>query len=84
MLPDNSTTLDCVAIGLRCQVTAVHGTDLLARRLLEMGVIEGEEIEVLARAPLGDPVEIRLLDSSLSLRNIEARRIHVALIGNNS
>jgi ferrous iron transport protein A len=81
MVPEISTTLDCVPIGTRCLVTAIEGIDLLARRLLEMGVMEGEEIEVLARAPLGDPMEIRLLDSSLSLRNIEARRIHVAPIG---
>ncbi|NBU76391.1 MAG: ferrous iron transport protein A [Planctomycetes bacterium] len=81
MVPEIPTTLDCVPLGARCLVTAIDGIDQLARKLLEMGVIEGEEIEVIARAPLGDPMEIRLLDSSLSLRNVEARRIHVTLIG---
>ena len=76
MVPEIPTTLDCVPLGARCLVTAIDGIELL-----EMGVIEGEEIEVIARAPLGDPMEIRLLDSSLSLRNVEARRIHVTLIG---
>ncbi len=81
MFPEIPTTLDCVPLGARCLVIAIDGIDHLARKLLEMGVIEGEEIEVIARAPLGDPMEIRLLDSSLSLRNVEARRIHVTLIG---
>ena len=47
------------------------------QRLLEMGLLEGEEIEVLGFAPLGDPMEIRLRDYRLSLRRSEAARITV-------
>ena len=36
--------------------------------LMEMGLLEGEEIEVIGFAPLGDPIEIRLRDYRLSLR----------------
>ena len=50
---------------------------LILQRLLEMGLLEGEEIEVLAFAPLGDPVEIRLRDYRLSLRRSEAARVQV-------
>jgi ferrous iron transport protein A len=46
---------------------------------MEMGLFEGEEVEVLALAPLGDPLEIRLGDSRLSLRRGEAARIAVLL-----
>jgi Fe2+ transport system protein FeoA len=46
---------------------------------MEMGLFEGEEVEVVALAPLGDPLEIRLGDSRLSLRRGEAARIHVLL-----
>jgi Fe2+ transport system protein FeoA len=42
-----------------------------------MGLLEGEEIEVLGYAPLGDPMEIRLRDYRLSLRRNEARLIEV-------
>lgn len=66
--------------GQRGQVSALAGSDGLVQRLMEMGLFEGEEIEVLAWAPLGDPVEIRLGDSRLSLRRAEAARVQVILL----
>jgi Fe2+ transport system protein FeoA len=44
---------------------------------MELGVLEGEEVEVVAYAPLGDPIEIRLGDSRLSLRRREAAGIEI-------
>ena len=37
-------------------------------------MFEGEEVEVLGFAPLGDPMEIRLRDYRLSLRQSEPPR----------
>ena len=71
------TTLDQLGFGQRCRVETMHGTDALAQRLYEMGLFEGEEVEVLGFAPLGDPMEIRLRDYRLSLRRTEAARITV-------
>ena len=59
----------------------IAGTDNLLQRLLEMGLLEGEEIEVLNIAPLGDPVEIRIRDYRLSLRRNEAARVSVSIDG---
>ncbi len=56
----------------------MHGSDGLAQRLYEMGFLEGEEVEVIGFAPLGDPMEIRLRDYRLSLRRTEAARITVS------
>jgi Fe2+ transport system protein FeoA len=47
-------------------------------RLMEMGLIEGARVEVLGRAPLGDPLHIRLGDYELSLRCEEAELIDIA------
>jgi Fe2+ transport system protein FeoA len=58
-------------------IESVEGDDALGQRLQEMGLLEGEEIVVLAIAPLGDPIEIRVRDSRLSLRRSEAGRIGV-------
>ena len=46
--------------------------------VLEMGLLEGEEVEVVGFAPLGDPIEIRLPDYRLSLRRTEAARVAVS------
>jgi ferrous iron transport protein A len=70
-------SLDQLQRGQRATVTALAGDDGIVQRLLEMGLFEGEEIEVLGFAPLGDPMEIRLRDYRLSLRRSEAARVSV-------
>jgi ferrous iron transport protein A len=74
-------SLDQLQPGQRGRVSTLAGNDGLVQRLMEMGLFEGEEIEVLALAPLGDPIEIRLGDSRLSLRRREAARVQVRLLG---
>ncbi len=73
-------SLDQLRIGQRARILAVAGTDSLAQRLLEMGLLEGDELEVVGLAPMGDPLEIRLRDYRLSLRRTEAARIQVAIL----
>ncbi len=73
-------SLDQLVVGQRGQVAEVLGDDALVQRLMEMGLLEGEELEIIGFAPLGDPVEIRLRDYRLSLRRNEAARIRVTLL----
>ena len=70
-------SLDQLRAGQRGRVVALAGGDALVQRLLEMGLYEGEEVEVVGFAPLGDPLEIRLGNSRLSLRRAEAAGIEV-------
>ncbi|MBI3863591.1 MAG: ferrous iron transport protein A [Planctomycetia bacterium] len=63
--------------GDRARITAVSGEDAVAARLMEMGLVEGREIENLGAAPLGDPVEYLVCGYRLSLRRSEARRVAV-------
>lgn len=74
------TTLDQLRRGQKASIAAVDGNDAIMQRLLEMGLIDGEEIEVIGFAPLGDPIEIRLRDYRLSLRRSEAARVQVQLL----
>jgi ferrous iron transport protein A len=71
-------SLDQLRLGERARVEAIRGDDAIVQRLLEMGLFEGEEVEVIGFAPLGDPLEIRLRDYRLSLRRSEAARVHVS------
>jgi Fe2+ transport system protein FeoA len=66
--------------GQRARVESVAGEEGLVQRLLEMGLLEGEELEVLGFAPLGGPIEIRLRDYRLSLRRSEAACIAVTAV----
>jgi ferrous iron transport protein A len=70
-------SLDQLRPGQRGRINSLDGDDRLVQRLMEMGLLEGEEVEVVGFAPLGDPLEIRLADYRLSLRRSEASRIRV-------
>lgn len=63
--------------GERGTVAGFDGPEQLIRRLLEMGVMEEEELSVLRRAPLGDPLEIEIRGYNLSLRKAEAAAVIV-------
>ena len=58
-------------------IKAIKVNGELGRRLREMGLTPGTRISICGRAPLRDPVAIRVLNSILTLRNNEAEYIHV-------
>jgi ferrous iron transport protein A len=70
-------TLDTLEPGARARIGAVAGEDAISMRLMEMGVVEGEVIEVVLRAPWGDPTEYLIRGYRLSLRRSEAQRVAV-------
>ena len=49
----------------------------MGRRIREMGLVPGTPIRIQGRAPLRDPVAVKVLDFSLTLRNDEASHIMV-------
>src|SRR5438874_13703833 len=73
------SSLDQLRTGQCAVITGVEGGDALGQRLLEMGLLEGEPVEVLGFAPFGDPMEVRLRDYRLSLRRREASRVSVEI-----
>ncbi|MCS7022158.1 MAG: ferrous iron transport protein A [Gemmataceae bacterium] len=69
--------LNTFQVGQRGVIRRVDGPPALVQRLGEFGVLEGETIEVLGFAPLGDPMEVRVGASRLSLRKAEAAGVLV-------
>lgn len=70
-------TLDQLEVGRLGRVISVTGEPDVRRRLLEMGFCNRIVVEVVRRAPLGDPIEYRLRGYHLSLREQQARHIRV-------
>jgi len=63
--------------GERGKVVSVAGDAEAARRLMEMGLMRGTAVEVVRRAPLGDPLEVKVRGFMLTLRRAEAEHIEV-------
>lgn len=60
------------------RIASLAGEPALVQRLYELGLFEGSDVEVLAVAPLGDPIEIRCGSSRLSLRKADAAGVTLA------
>ena len=58
-------------------IRAVKATGEMGRRLRDMGLVPGTEIRIKGRAPLYDPVALRVMGFTLTLRNSEADFIEV-------
>ena len=71
-------TLDRLPIGSSAVVHHVGCDRPVARRLMEMGLLPGTRIETVRRAPLGDPLKIRLRGYLLSLRLADAAHVQLA------
>jgi ferrous iron transport protein A len=63
--------------GEKGTITAIGAIGPLKRRLMDMGVLVGEELKVVKVAPLGDPLEVSIKSYHLSLRKKEAEGIAV-------
>ena len=67
--------LDTFKIGEKGTIKAVNGEGKLRRRLFDMGVTPGAKIELIKKAPLGDPLEVHIRNYVLTLRKSEAALI---------
>ncbi len=63
--------------GAKAEVRRIEAHGELGRRIRDMGLVPGTTIEVIGRAPLKDPVALRLKGFTLTLRNNEADFIFV-------
>jgi len=63
--------------GRKGRIVKILGAGPIQRRILDMGLVKGTEIEVERVAPLGDPLEVKIKGYHLSLRKEEAARIFV-------
>ena len=58
-------------------VEAVGGERAVRRRIMEMGLVPGTKVRLVALAPMGDPLTLELRSSRLSIRKKEAAQVRV-------
>lgn len=66
-----------MTVGQKGMISHISAEGELGRRIRDMGLIRGTEISIQSRAPLYDPVAVRVKGFTLTLRNNEADCISV-------
>lgn len=70
-------TLRRAQVNQKLRICSIGAQGELGRRIRDMGLIPGVELTVVGKAPLKDPVALRLRDFTITLRNSEADHIIV-------
>jgi ferrous iron transport protein A len=76
------TRIDQLAAGVPAIITGIDRRacgETVWRRLHEMGFDEGVDVEVLHKAPLGDPIALRVGNMTIAIRRAEAALVEVAV-----
>lgn len=67
-----------LTVGTRARIKHfLEGDKSYRHKLLSLGLLRGTEVLLERKAPLGDPLQIRVRGFSLSLRKEEARMIAI-------
>ena len=66
--------------GAKARIERIYGGGALRRRMMDMGIVPGVEIEVVRCAPFGGPLQIRLKGYYLAMRRGECAKILVSEI----
>ena len=70
-------TLREVPVGSSAKVVKLHGEGTAKRRIMDMGITKGVEVQVRKVAPLGDPLEVTVRGYQLSIRKGDAELVEV-------
>ena len=70
-------TLKDSKVGDSVKVVKLHGQGAVKRRIMDMGLTKGVEVQIRKVAPLGDPMEVTVRGYELSIRKADAEMIQV-------
>ncbi|WP_165062374.1 MULTISPECIES: FeoA family protein [unclassified Adlercreutzia] len=76
-MSEQEKTLRDVPVGGSAVVRKLTGDGAVKRRIMDMGLTKGTQLQVHKVAPLGDPIEITVRGFELSLRKDEAEHVLV-------
>ena len=70
-------TLRQAKVGDTVKVVKLHGEGAVKRRIMDMGITKGVEVQIRKVAPLGDPIEVNVRGYELSIRKADAEMIEI-------
>lgn len=69
--------LNTVSPGKHVKILCHHSQGAIRQRLLDLGFVPGATINLVRKAPLGDPIQCKVANYNVTLRNAEASLIEV-------
>ncbi|PID27640.1 MAG: ferrous iron transport protein A [Candidatus Cloacimonadota bacterium] len=70
-------TLSELKPGEKSIIADVSSDSKIKRKLVEMGITKGEEVEMIRVAPLGDPIAVEIRGYKLTIRKNDAKHIKI-------
>ena len=70
-------TLKESKVGDSVRIVKLHGEGAVKRRIMDMGLTKGVDVQIRKVAPLGDPIEVTVRGYELSIRKADAEMIEV-------
>ena len=70
-------TLKESKVGDTVRVVKLYGEGAVKRRIMDMGLTKGVDVQIRKVAPLGDPIEVTVRGYELSIRKADAEMIEV-------
>ena len=70
-------TLKELKVGDTARVVKLYGEGAVKRRIMDMGLTKGVDVQIRKVAPLGDPIEVTVRGYELSIRKADAEMIEV-------
>lgn len=70
-------SLNSLPVGKRCKVAALLSNGKQRRRMLDLGLVQGTNVEALQKSPRGDPIAYYIRGAVIALRDEDASKILV-------
>jgi ferrous iron transport protein A len=67
-------------IGKKAKVIALMVNDSYRKRILDLGMLPGTEVEIVRKTPFGGPIIVRVRGYQVGIRMAEAKNIEIEAV----
>ncbi len=75
--PAKASTLADLTVGTTGKISSLELNGLLRRRVLDLGMVPGTQVQCIRRSPAGDPIAFRVRNTTIALRSDDASLIKI-------
>jgi ferrous iron transport protein A len=79
LIHENAIPLSKLPVGSSGKIAYLELDGLLRRRVLDLGMVPGTQVECVRRSPSGDPTAYQVRGAMIALRSENAKQITVYL-----